>query len=332
MCYKIVLYKPSALALGETSRSIPTELGQLKYFVTIADTQSFTKAAKILHLSQPALSYQIRRLETELGIRLFDRGNRKLTCTTDGKLFLPLAQAVLFRADEAVRILREHLGVEAGKVRAGARDSVVTYFLPQILASFRRNFPRVLVELSEGADAELEHGVLDGTIDFAIVAAASTLPTIETTRLLTEDLLLVLPTSHRFANRSSVGLRELAYEQFVMPARAANLVAHLVDASRFAGFEPKISHQTGSIETVKSFVRHGLGAAVLPRITIGTPSGSEALIAIPLEEQLTRSLMLIRAKDRSMPAAAQALMTHVRDSLIRCGNGTPSAPAGVGKI
>jgi DNA-binding transcriptional LysR family regulator len=89
------------------------ELTQLRYYVTIAETLSFTKAADLLRVSQPALSYQMRQLEIELGTLLFSRERRRIALTPDGQLFLPLAQAVLFRADEAIRVLKEHLGVEA---------------------------------------------------------------------------------------------------------------------------------------------------------------------------------------------------------------------------
>ena len=308
--------------------NLEMELGQLKHFVTIADTRSFTKAAELLHLSQPALSYQIRRLETELGTRLFDRGPRRVTCTADGELFLPLAQAVLFLADEAVRVLREHLGVEAGEVRLGANDSVSTYLLPGILASFRRNFPRVRVQLYEGGDLQLEHRVLDGTIDFAIVTAPGSPSTLEITPLFPEELLLILAPSHRYATRSTIALRELAYEQFVFPTHAYNVVSQLVEACRLVGFEPKVSYQTGSLESVKGFVRQGLGVAVLPRMAVTGPGSVEALVTLHLQEHLTRSLNLIRGKDRSMPAAAQALMIHVRETLMN--GATEASPAAGG--
>ena len=302
------------------------DLSQLKCFVTIADTQSFTKAAKLLHLSQPALSYQLQRLETQLGTRLLDRGSRKVTCTPNGELFLPLAQAVLFRADEAVRVLREHMGVEAGTVRLGANDSVITYFLPGILASFQRHFPRVLVQLHEGGETQLEHSVLEGTLDFAIVTAPGSPAALDTTPLFAEELLLTMPPTHRYATRSTVALRELASEQFVFPtqAQASNTVSQEVEACHGAGFEPKVSYQTGSLESVKGFVRQGLGIAILPQMAVTGQGRTEGLVAIPLEEHLTRNLNLIRGKDRSMPAAAQALVVHLQSVLADAGtSGTP---------
>ncbi|MBC7293059.1 MAG: LysR family transcriptional regulator, partial [Thermoleophilia bacterium] len=181
------------------------ELLQLKYFVTIAQTLSYTTAAEILHVSQPALSYQMRRLEQELGTPLFRRAGRRITLTSDGETFLPLAQAVLLRADEAVRVLREHLGMEAGEIRLGCNPSVATYVIPGLLASFRQNFPRVRVQVIEGGDVQLQQQVVEGTIDFAIVTAPGSLRSLQVIPLLAEELMLVVPLQHRFANRLAVG-------------------------------------------------------------------------------------------------------------------------------
>jgi len=290
------------------------ELTQLKYYVTIAETLSFTRAAELLHVSQPALSYQMRRLELELGTRLFDRGGRKIRLTSDGEIFLPLAQNVLLRADEAVRVLREHMGVEAGEVRMGCNPSVATYRGPALIASFQRDFPRVRVQLIEGGDLELEQGVLEGTIDFAVATAPGSPQTLEVTPLGAEDLLLIVSPAHRHADRSTVALAELSYEQFVFPTHPFNVTAQVIDACRRAGFEPRVAYQTGSLELVKGFVRQGLGISVLPRMAVEGPSG-EGLAVIGIEGGLTRELNLIRGKDRAATAATRALMTHVRAQL-----------------
>ena len=117
------------------------ELFQLKYFVNIADTLSFSRSAESLHVSQPALSHQMQQLERELGTKLFDREHRKIKLTPSGEVFLPLAQAVLFRADEAIRVLKEHMGVETGDVRMGCNPSVATYVAPKMLATLPGHLP-----------------------------------------------------------------------------------------------------------------------------------------------------------------------------------------------
>lgn len=290
------------------------ELNQLKYFVSIAETLSFTRSAQALHVSQPALSYQMRQLEMELGTRLFDRERRKIALTPSGEIFLPLAQAVLFRADEAVRVLREHMGVEAGEVRMGCNPSVATYVVPSLISSFRASFPRVLVQLVEGGDVELIRGVLEGSVDFAVVTAPGSPQSLDAIPLPSEDMLVAVAPNHRFASRKSVALAELAYESFVFGSESFNVTLQSIDACRRAGFEPKVAYRTGSLESVKNFVRQGLGVSILPRMALGERNG-EGLAHIETEEGLTRSFNLIRGKDRSTTAAARALMLHVRASL-----------------
>jgi LysR family transcriptional activator of glutamate synthase operon len=290
------------------------ELTQLKYYVTIAETLSFTKAADLLRVSQPALSYQMRRLEAELGTTLFDRGRRRIALTPDGELFLPLAQSVLFRVDEATRIIREHLGVEAGEVRIGCNPSVAAYLMPRLLADFRRDFPRVRATLTEGSDTAIQRTVLEGTIDFAIVTALGFSGTLDITPLAAEELLLALPPNHRFAGRKSISLPELAGEEFVIPADSFRVTAQFVDACRSVGFEPKVAYQTGSFESAKGFVRQSLCAAVLPRMALSVESG-EGIAILEIENGPSRQLHLIRAKNRSLTGVARALITHVQTSM-----------------
>jgi DNA-binding transcriptional LysR family regulator len=292
------------------------ELSQLKYYVTIADTLSFTKAAELLRVSQPALSYQMHKLELELGTKLFNRDRRKIALTPDGRIFLPLAQAVLFRADEAVRVLKEHLGEEAGEVRMGGNPSVAAYVLPSLFASFRRDFPRVSIHLLEGGDMELQEAVVEGTVDFAVVTAPGSPRTLDVIPLGAEDLLLALPSSHRLAGRSVVGLGEVAEEEFVFPTTSFNVTTQFIDACRRMGFEPRVLYQTGSFESVKGFIREGLGISTLPRIALYA-GGNDGLALVRLEEAPMREHNLIRGKDRYTTGAARALMRHVATELSR---------------
>lgn len=302
------------------------ELAQLKYYVTIAETLSFTRAAQILHVSQPALSYQIRRLEGELGTRLFNRGGRSIALTPDGEIFLPLAQSVLLRADEALRALKEHQGVETGEVRMGCNPSVATYRGPSLIASFRLHYPRVRVKLIEGGDLELQQGVLEGAIDFAVVTAPGSPHMLDVTPLAAEDLLLVVASSHRYSGRSSVALAELEYEEFIFTTSSYNITAQIIDACRRVGFEPRVAYQTGSLESLKGFVRQGLGVSMLPLMAVEGMSG-DGLAVIEIKGGLTRELNLIRGRDRAATAATRALMAHVRSHMAEAVPGEPTETA-----
>lgn len=282
------------------------ELIQLRYFVAIARTVSFTAAAEGLHVSQPALSYQMRRLEQELGTKLFVRKGRSIALSPDGELFLPLAQDVLFRADDAVRVLKDNLRVEAGEVRLGCNPSVSTYVIPSLLAEFRRSYPRVRVELFEGGDFDLHQMVQTGSIDFAVASAPGAPQTMAVTPLGAEDLHIITSPGHRLAGRSSCALSEFESDDWAFPNDSYNLALLVKEACRHSGFEPRVAYQAGPIEAVKNFVRQGLGVSALPSTAL-RGSGREGMTVIDIEGGLTRSLSLIRGRDRSMTRAAKAL-------------------------
>lgn len=302
------------------------ELIQLKYFTTIAETMSFTAAAEILHVSQPALSYQIRHLERELGTRLFERKSRRIKLTPDGEVFLPLAQSVLFRANEALRILREHMGAEVGEVRMGCNPSVAQSLVPAILAEFHNDYPRVMVEVTEGGDTELQRLIQTGQIDFAVVTAPGSPQILDVTPLGTEYLRVVTSVRHELAKRRRVDLRDLSEEQFVFFDNSFNLRGQILDACRRAGFEPKIAYQAGSIEAVRNFVRQGLGISIMPGIAL-EGLGRQALAIIEVEGGLTRDLNLITAKDRSLTHAAEALASLVKRTVMERMSHLPGTPA-----
>lgn len=293
------------------------EVVQLKYFVTIAETRSFTQAANKLHVSQPALSYQIKRLENELGARLFERTSRTVALTTDGQVFLPLAQDILARVNDAQRVMHERLGAERGEVTFGTLPSVGAYVVPPLLASFRRNFPGIKVRLVETGSNLLEKGVLDGDIDLAIVGVPRTPTGLEVTPLIVEELVLLLPAKHERAKRTTIRLRDLENEDFILlGGMYFTFVDLVVEACHRNGFEPKIAYETGSLESVKSFVAHGLGISVLPRLALGGPK-DDSIVVIPFDEPITRDLNLIRAKQRYASVATRALMVHIRTSILQ---------------
>jgi DNA-binding transcriptional LysR family regulator len=193
----------------------------------------------------------------------------------------------------------------------GCNPSVATYVAPKMLASFRNSYPRVSVELVEGGDSDLARMVLDGSIDFAVVTASGSPTTLETTFLVTEDLMVVVNPGHPLAARSSVSLPELSNELFLFPSESFNVTVQVMEACRAAGFEPQIPYRTGSVESVKNFVRQGLGISVLPAMTLGEVNGG-GLVILPVDGGISRDLNLIQAKDRSTTGAARALMMHVK--------------------
>lgn len=286
------------------------ELDLFRSFVAVAEERSFSRAARVLHTTQPTLSRHISRLEAELGVRLFDRYGRHVECTANGQLLLPMAQAIVTRADQAVSLLREQAGGGASSVRFGAYGSIFALLLTPPLASFAAAYPRVTINLLERDDAHLEEAVISGELDAAVITPWGSARTAGH-QLLTEDILLVLPEGHRLAGEPTVPLSALARESVLVPPSTVNAGNIVIDAFRRAGIEPTFSYRATYPELTKALVRKGLGLAAMPRILL-EPGTMEGLVAIPFTESLTRDLMLIYPRDRLLSAVARALIMHVR--------------------
>jgi DNA-binding transcriptional LysR family regulator len=297
------------------------ELDQLRSFVAVAEARSFTRAASLVHLSQPAISRQIARLETELGARLFERYGRRVEVTSDGRLLLPLARNILARADDASRMVREHAGTLSSKVSLGSTGTVFAHLLAPILASFIKTYPKVHLDLVEREDVLLEEAVMNGELDCAIVTAWGS-PRVATTHILTEEILLVIPGDHRLARSSSVSLGELADEPIVLPGHSMNMSNVLTDVCRRAGFEPKVPYRASYVELTKALVREGLGVALVPKMFL-SPESLEGLVAISLAEHPVRSLDLIYLREHPVSTATRALVIHIRTSVSDQGQAEP---------
>ncbi len=290
------------------------ELAQLRHFVTIAETMSFTKAAELAHISQPALSYQMKRLEAELAVKLFIRRGRSIALTPEGEIFLPMSQSLLSRANEAVRMVRDHSGVETGEVNVALLPSVATYLAPEMLASFHQVFPRVRVNVIENGDLILQQLVSAGTADFAIVGETGAFHTLEAIPLGSEHLMAITSPSHRLAGQSVVELTQLKNDDFVLPAPYHRFRDQIIEACRREGFEPKLAYSAGSLGTLKGLVRAGLAVSIVPAMAL-RGMGRNGLAVLRLKHRLSRELYLVRSNDRDLSQAAQVLLNHMRSAV-----------------
>ena len=284
------------------------ELDLFKSFLAVAEARSFSRAASTIHSTQPTLSRQIARLETDLGIRLFERYGRHVELTFNGQLLLPLAQAIVARTEDAISLMKEQAGAGASTVRLGAVGNVFALVLTPILVSFLATYPRVAIDLIEKDDAALEEAVISGELDCAVITPWGS-SRAATQYLMTEEILLVVPQGHRLAGHKTVPLELLAQEAILLPRATMNAGNVVTDAFRRAGFEPKLSYRANYPELTKALVRRGFGVAPMPKMLVAPLDG---LVAIPFEKPLTRDLVFIYPRDRPLTAATRAVMAHVR--------------------
>ena len=286
------------------------DVNLLKAFVTVAEARSFSRAAAMLNLTQPALSRQIARLEAELGTQLFERYGRHVECTADGQFLLPLAETIIARTDEAVSLMRERSGVGLTAARLGATGMVFAHFLTPVLTAFITAHANARIDLVEADDVALEEAVIGGKLDCAVYtpwksnrAAAK--------HLLTEEIVLVVSRTSPLAGLAAVPVSMLAKENILLPPASLNVSSIIADAFRRGGVEPRVSYRALYPELIKNLVRSGWGVAPMPRM-LTSPEALQDLVAVPFEEKLERDLMLIYPWDRPLPAAARALMAYVQ--------------------
>jgi DNA-binding transcriptional LysR family regulator len=243
------------------------ELRQIRSFLSIAETLHFGRTAELIHLSQPALSLQIRALEEEVGVRLFERNRRKTTLTAAGVAFRDDAAAALSQLDEAIRMARLAACGKLGILRIGFISTVGSEIVPTIVRQFRELNPEVEFSLRAITTADqipmLETGSLD--IGFLRLPIGGH-PTLDVATVHREPFVLVVPASHNLAKRKRVRLREVAGHEFVMYERTYAPGFHdlILGLLREAGIVPNVSQTAAEISTLISLVAAQMGVAILP--------------------------------------------------------------------
>ena len=245
------------------------ELRHLRYFVAVAEELNFTRAAARLHIGQPPLSMQIRDLEGEMGVRLFERTQRRVALTPAGQCLREHAYRILGGVREAVEAAQRAARGELGELRVGFTSSLpFTDLLPDALHAYRRRFPAVRLQLSEMFTPEQFGALARGELDvgFVRLQGGRAPDGIALREIARNPLRLVVNASHRLAGAAAVSFAELRDEDFIgFPADVGtDLPAVLRGLCRQAGFEPRIVQTAREATTQIGLVGAGLGVAVLP--------------------------------------------------------------------
>ena len=247
------------------------ELRQIRSFLSIAETLHFGRTAELIHISQPALSLQIRALEEEVGVRLFERNRRKTTLTAAGAAFRDDAATALSQLEQAIRRARLAASGKLGLLRIGFVSTAGTEIVPNIVRQFRQLNPEVEFSLRNILTAEqvqmLESGSLDVGFLRLPIGGHSALDVVTVHR---ERFVLVVPSSHKLAERKRVRLREVAGEAFVMYERTYAPGFHdlIYGIFRDARIAPNVSQTAVEIPMLISLVASGMGISILPASTV----------------------------------------------------------------
>lgn len=262
------------------------DLRQLRYFVTLADTLNFHRAAERLHMSQPPLTVAIRKLEEGLGVKLFERGSRGVRLTDAGVAALRPARAVLEQAELVRDAAKSGRQGEAGHLSIGFVGSAISDALPRIIPVFRTLYPKVDLRLEEMTSASISTALDERQIDVGLVRLPMMQPSDLQLEVIERDVLVVaLLADHPLAQQSSIHLADLKDEPLVLHGAISVLRAVVILACQDAGFTPHIAQDATQVQTILSLVQSGLGIALVPaRMSRIAPAGVRLLpLAKPLQ-------------------------------------------------
>lgn len=282
------------------------ELNQLRTFLLAATEHSFSKAAETLHLTQPAVTQQIKNLETELGEVLFERLGRTLVLTPAGEALLSFAQPLLNLADQAVETVSQFSN-QRGRLTIGAGATNTVYRLPNILQQYHHNCPGVELRIRNGDSGLITGLVVENAVDLGLVTTINSLPSvIRTTPLFEDGIRLVAPPNYP----SMISPTNLASQSLILYRAGSGFRRYLEDQFHNYQFTPKVTMELESIEAIIRLVRIGLGLAFLPEIALTEELTNQTLKTVKIEnwKEMSRQTFLIMRRDKYLTWPIRAFL------------------------
>lgn len=286
----------------------------LRAFLTLAQCKHFTLAAGRVHMSQSAFSQAISRLETQVGVKLFDRTTRNVFLTPEGELLLPVAQRVMQDIEAVLQDLRDHAERKKGKVAIAGLPGASAEWLPRILAQFQRLYPGIKVRLFDTHSDGILELVRAGTVDFAINRETGDPGEFDTHLLFNDPHYLVCPPDHPLASAKSIALSELAGCNYIHTVRSSSLWQRLNPyLSRVAIRDT--GHEIGYMSTAAGMVANGMGVTVVAGQTLFNFKRL-GLAAVPISDaDLQSGIYILKRHGHGLSVAAQALLDRVEASV-----------------
>lgn len=295
------------------------DLRQLEYFQHVAELGSFTRAAAYLSVVQPALSRQIRALETELGQNLFDRNGRGVVLTEAGKRLLEHARGILTQVERARQELEDHRAADAGHLVIGLPPSLGRSITVPLVAEFRARLPKATVATVEGLSTYILEWLAVGRVDCGILYNAAPSPQLDLIPLCEEPLYLMSARGAGAARKvTPVQLADLADYPLIIPSRPHSMRMAVEHALASVGCKIQVALEIESISAIIELVGQGYGHAVLPMTAVHSSTWSQSLVARPVvNPKLSSSLWIATAAQRPRSAILRKAVQLIGDVIRR---------------
>ena len=284
-------------------------LDQLRVFQAVAQTGSFTRAADVVHLTQPGISKHIKQMEESFGTPLFDRSGRKATLTEAGAILFEATQGIMAIIDVAEQRIEDLKGLRGGRLRLGTSFPIGVYLLPPVLAQFRKKYPGIEVTLDITVSGMIGPKVLASEIDLGLASYEPRDSRLVARAFMTDELVAIIPRDHKLAHKRGITPQELTEDTFIVAAPGAGTRTLLEERLRDQGIVLQKVLDFGNLEGVKHAVEAGLGISIQARSVVQREVASGSLRALKLVGiDATIPFFYVYRKNTHLSHAANALI------------------------
>jgi DNA-binding transcriptional LysR family regulator len=288
-------------------------LHQLRVFCEVANARSFTAAATKLHLTQPAATWQMKRLEEAYGLQFLQRAGKRVSLTEEGKVLLDFAGRILRLAGEAEEALADLRGLPLGTLRIDATYICGDYYLPALLEALHRRHPGIRFQIGIGNSSQVIENTLAQKNDIGICAQDPAHPKLEAHRIMSDLLVGVVGRTHPFARRHAIGLRELAGQPLILRETGSSPRGVVDEMLSRHGVVPTVIMESASTSAIKRFVENGVGMAILSQEVVRRELQDGSLRRVLFTDaEIAYHFYLIRHKDRWVSRALSAFVEMAR--------------------
>jgi DNA-binding transcriptional LysR family regulator len=289
------------------------QVAHLRTLQAIARHGSFSRAAQALHLTQPAVSMQVRHLEQALGLPLLERVGKRAFPTRAGQLLLDSADRALRELEAGVERVQQLRGVVAGRVRLGTSASISIYLLPPALRRFRARYPETEVVIVTGNAAEITRAIVANTLDVGIVSLPVRGRELIVAPFFCDELVAIAPPERSWRRTKTVDAPTLAGHPLILFEAGATLRRVIDGWFHRAGVTPRSPMELGNTEAIKKLVEAGLGLSVTSWFSVKSEVRAGTLTAIRLTPSLERQIGLVRRRDKPRSPALDAFVAGLED-------------------
>jgi LysR family hydrogen peroxide-inducible transcriptional activator len=300
------------LQFSEERHKGDVDITQLRYYLAVTELGSFSKAATRCHVSQPALTVQMQKLEARMGKLLLNRNHRRIVPTEAGMILIMRAKEILALVENAKCEIRNSDSIHAGKVSFGILPTIAPYFLTHVLDSYIARCPKTQVSVHENTTDQSLQLIESGKLDFGIISLPVREDGFETETLFSEEMLLAIPPQHPLSKKRQIFTDDLRSEKFILLREEHCLGNQVIGFCNQHDFHPRIVFECGQLATVQSLVEAGIGISLIPQMAIrATPTIIHRQLENPRPK---RSIAVVTRSKRHQKIAVQEFLKHLRQA------------------